>query len=102
MGRKRVGGRGKGGHRDAVSGHDLAAFRIKAHGTPSGQQKQLAFPGQRHEFVRAGESPFPAPPADHQQIGIVKNIALGVGHDHMGDWGMRHTASPCSIWVERI
>ena len=102
MGRKRVRGRGKGGHGDLLSGHDVPALRIKAHGAPSGQKEQFAFLRQGHELVRAGQTPFPAASADHQQIGIVKNIALGVGHDHMGDYGMSHAASPCSMLVERI
>ena len=100
--RKGVGGSGKGRHGNLVACHNIAALRIKAHGAPSGQEKQFAFLRQGHELVGAGQPPFPAAPTDHQQIGVVENVALGVGHDHMGNYGMSHAASPCSMRVERI
>ena len=83
MGGERMGRCGKGGHGQILGALYLAGLGVQAHGPASGQEEELALLGQGHEFVRTGRAPFLAAAADHEQVGIIIDVALGIGHDHM-------------------
>ena len=83
--------RGQGVCRSDERGHSqffhldgIAAFRVKPHGVTPRQQEQFAFRRKRHEFIRAGQRPFPAMPAEHEQVGIIVYPALRVGKKQTG------------------
>ena len=102
-----VGRSHKGRHGQFVQGHGFAAFGVKPHGAPARQQKQLAFRRQGHDFVGAGQSPFPAAPTEHEQIGVVENTAPGVGQQQTGaERGAGHECPAgglyCAVSLKRL
>ena len=73
----------EGGHGQIIRFHGFPGLRVKPHGTAAGKQEKLAFRRQGNEFVRTGRSPLAAAAPHHQQVGIVKNVSLIIGHDHV-------------------
>ena len=103
MGGERMGRSGKGGHGQILGALYLAGPGIQAHGPAAGQEEELALLGQGHEFVRAGRAPFLAAAADHEQVGIIVDIALGIGHDHVRfDASLLPFFLPCGILPCRV
>ena len=74
----------KRGHGQFFQLNSFPAFRVKAHGMASRQQKHLAFRRERHEFVRARQCPFLPATAKHEQIGVIVYPALRVGKKQAG------------------
>ena len=89
MGGERMGRCGKGGHGQILGALYLAGLGVQAHGPASGQQKQLAFLRQRHQFIGTGQAPFLAPAAQKQKIRMIVDIPLLVSDKHMGTDGGR-------------
>ena len=73
----------EGGHGQIIRFHGFPGLRVKPHGTAAGKQEKLALRRQGNEFVRTGRSPLAAAAPHHQQVGIVKNVSLIIGHDHV-------------------
>ena len=89
MRRQRVRGRGESGNGPIFHDFGFAGLRVQAHGPASGQQKQLAFLRQRHQFIGTGQAPFLAPAAQKQKIRMIIDIPLLVSDKHMGADGGR-------------
>ena len=73
----------EGGHGQIIRFHGFPGLRVKPHGTAARKQEKLALRRQGNEFVRTGRSPLAAAAPHHQQVGIVKNVSLIIGHDHV-------------------
>jgi|GEM_PF-4133627 len=84
LGGERVAGRDEGGHGGLGHLLELARFGIEAQGAAAGQQEELAALGQGDELVRPGQGQLRPAAADHEQLGVVVYLAVGLGEEETG------------------
>ena len=72
---------------DLPGGHKAPLAGIIPHGLATRQHKEITARRERHEFLVGNPGKFPTAPTHQLQVGVIKDLALGIGENEFSGHG---------------